>query len=124
MAKQSACGVAALCSVVALLACGSTGPQGPAGPPADRSKLYCNVSSGTLDDSHLTLTAYCNSKGDLPWTGTCDGVIPQGLYLQQDTPVSWDDPTTPAGWRCTWAPYGAVPVGASADAEMCCYKME
>ena len=41
---------------------GPQGPAGPAGPPADRSKLYCNASGGTLDASHLTLTAYCNSK--------------------------------------------------------------
>jgi len=123
MAKRFACSVAALCSGVALLACGSTGPQGPAGPPADRSKLYCNVSGGTLDASHLTLTAYCNSKADLPWTGSCGGNIPQGLYLEQDIAVSWGDPSTPAGWQCTWAPYGAVPGGASGSAEICCYNM-
>ena len=124
MAKRFAGSVAALCSVVALLACGSTGPQGPAGPPGDRSRLYCNIASGTLDDAHLTLTAYCNSKADLPWTGTCDGSsAPAQLYLQQDVPVSWGDPSTPAGWRCTWAPYNAVPVGAEGGAEICCYNM-
>jgi len=123
MAKQSACGVVALCSVVALLACGSRGPQGPAGPPGDRSKLYCNVNSGNLDDAHLTLTAYCNSNADLPWTGSCGGTLPQGLYLEQDIAVSWGDATTPAGWKCTWAPYNAVPVGAVGVAEICCYNM-
>ena len=123
MAKHSAQGVAALVSVVALLACGSTGPQGPAGPPADRSKLYCNLISQTLDDSHLTVTAYCNSKADLPWTGTCDGQGPQGLYLEVSEPVSWGDASTPAGWQCTWVPYNAVPSGFSAGAEICCYNM-
>jgi len=124
MERRLACRVAVLCIAAALVACGSTGPQGPAGPPADRSKLYCNTSGDTLDASHLTLTAYCNSKADLPWAGSCGGTIPQGLYLEQDVPVSWNDAASPAGWRCTWAPYGAVPAGGSGIAEMCCYNME
>ena len=123
MDKQLTYRVAVLCVAVALFACGSTGPQGPAGPPADRSKLYCNVANQILDNTHLTVTAYCNSKADLPWTGTCDGQGPQGLYLEVSDPVSWGDSSTPAGWQCTWQPYNAVPTGFSADAEVCCYKM-
>jgi hypothetical protein len=124
MGKQSACYVAVLCGVVALLACGSTGPQGPAGPPADRSKLYCNTTALTLDDSHLTVSAYCNSKTDLPWTGDCGVQNPgAGIYLESSQPASWNDTTTPAGWQCTWVPYNAVPIGVSASAEMCCYNM-
>ena len=123
MAKHSACRVASLCVALGLFACGSTGPQGPAGPPADRSKLYCNVVNQTLDDAHLMVTAYCNSKADLPWTGDCSGQGPQGLYLEVSAPVSWNDTTTSAGWQCTWVPYNAVPSGFSAGAEICCYKM-
>jgi len=124
MAIQSASSVAALSAVVALLACGgSTGPQGPAGPPADRTKLYCNVVGQTLDDTHLTVTAYCNSKADLPWTGDCGGQGPQGLYLEASQPVSWNDGTTPAGWQCNWVPYNAVPPSFTGSAEICCYKM-
>ena len=114
---------AGLCALATLSACGSSGARGPAGPPADRSKLYCNTDGGSLDESHLTLTAYCNSKADLPWSGSCGGTIPQGVYLEQDVPVSWEDASVPAGWKCTWAPYGAMPQGGSGVAEVCCYDM-
>lgn len=118
--------VSVLLAVAAVAGCeGKQGAQGPAGPPGDRSHLYCRYSGATLNASNLTTSVACDTATDMPWTGGCEAAdLPEGLYLEVNAPVNWEDINTPAGWTCTWAAFNAVPnLSFGANAEICCYAM-
>lgn len=124
---QSLSTALALVAVMTLAGCaGERGPAGPAGPPADRTKLYCSYSAATLSASNLTTSVTCKSVNDMPWTGGCEAAdLPQGLYLEVNAPLNWEDGSKAAGWTCTWADFNGVPnLTFSANAEICCYSME
>ena len=124
MTKQSACSVAALCSVVALLACGSTGPQGPAGPPArsvqavlQRQRRYLGRHAFDAD-SLLQLEGGPTVDGKL-WRETFRRGSTSSKTSRSPGVIPAPQPAGSALGRRT----NAVPVGASGSAEICCYNM-
>jgi hypothetical protein len=113
--------------VISLSACGSSGSQGPAGPPTDRSKMYCRDAADSLNlaSGKATVTASCDSRTDMPWSGGCwSGPLPSGVYLAVDQPTGWDDINVVPSWNCAWAAYDTQPnLEFGGHAEICCYRM-